>query len=240
MILNKLLNLLKYNRKDLRSLPYSIYFNFHYLPFKQAIRLPILLYKPRFKDLKGNVNICKQGGVKYGMVRLGFPSVSIYPDAGILIENHGGTIIFSGSCFIGNNSAISIGKSGTVIFGDRFSASTTLKLVSYDKITFGSRVCIGWDVLVMDTDFHKLTKQSGDYSRGHAPVEIGSDNWFGNGCRIMKRAKTPDYCVISAGTMIADVLDVPKYSVVGNRRETVVKATGVWRNVDDDVIEYNQ
>ena len=240
MILNKLLNLFKYNRKDLRSLPYSLYFNFHYLPFKQAIKLPILLYKPHFKELKGCVNICSQREIKYGMIRLGFPSVSIYPNTGIMIENHGGTILFKGTCFIGNNSAVSIGKNGTVVLGDRFGASTTLRLISYDRIVFGDKVRIGWDVLVMDTDFHKLTKLSGGYSRGHAPIEIGSNNWFGNGCRIMKRAKTPNHCVISAGTMIAEALDIPEYSVIGNRKETVIKASGMWRNVDDDTIEYNQ
>lgn len=28
----------------LRSILYSLYFNFHYLPLKQAIKLPIILY----------------------------------------------------------------------------------------------------------------------------------------------------------------------------------------------------
>lgn len=45
----------------LRSVLSSIYFNFHYLPFRQAMRLPILLYKPKLLKMKGNVKI---GGVK--------------------------------------------------------------------------------------------------------------------------------------------------------------------------------
>lgn len=56
-ILTKLWN----NRRILRSILPTIYFNFHYLPFSQAIRLPILLYKPRLLKMKGNVKI---GGVK--------------------------------------------------------------------------------------------------------------------------------------------------------------------------------
>ena len=70
------------NRRVLRSILYSIYFNFHYLPFKQAIRLPILFYKPKFKDLKGSVKIV--GELKFGMIRLGFPIVSLYPNSGIV------------------------------------------------------------------------------------------------------------------------------------------------------------
>ncbi|MCM1313292.1 MAG: hypothetical protein NC252_10400 [Roseburia sp.] len=172
------------------------------------------------------------------MVRLGFPTVSIYPNSGIMIENHGGAIVFKGSCRIGNGSYISIGKKGCVEFGDRFSASTSLRLISYDNICFEDRVRLGWDIMVMDTDFHKLTKLSGGYSRGHAPVHIGSDNWFGNGCRIMKRTQTPNHCVVASGTTLSGKVSVPEYSVIGYNSEVVVKATGVWRNIDDDMIDY--
>lgn len=225
------------NRRILRSIFSTIYFNFHYLPFSQAIKLPILLYKPKLLKVKGNVKI-GEGKIKFGMVRLGFPTVSLYPNTGLVYENHGGTIVFNGLCSIGNNSAISIGTKAIVEFGDRFAASTTLRLTSYNHITFGDKVRFGWDTLVMDTDFHKLTKLSGGYSHGHAPVIIGSNNWFGNGCRIMKRTSTPDYCVVQGGTILSGPVVAPAYSVVGNDNHVVVKATGVWRNVDDDVIEY--
>lgn len=225
------------NRRILRSIFSTIYFNFHYLPFSQAIKLPILLYKPKLLKVKGNIKIekCK---IKFGMIRLGFPTVSLYPNTGIVYENHGGTIVFNGLCSIGNNSAISIGTKAIVEFGDRFAASTTLRLTSYNHITFGDKVRFGWDTLVMDTDFHKLTKLSGGYSHGHAPVIIGSNNWFGNGCKIMKRTSTPDYCVVQGGTILSGPVSAPSYSVIGNDSHVVVKATGIWRNVDDDVIEY--
>ncbi len=32
----------------LRNILQTLYINFHYLPFKQAIKLPILVYKPKF------------------------------------------------------------------------------------------------------------------------------------------------------------------------------------------------
>lgn len=202
------------HKYDFRNIFQSLYFNLHYLPFKQAIKLPILLYKPRFLKLQGSVKI--EGNVKYGIIRLGFPTVSLYPNTGVTIENHGGAIIFNGRCSIGNNSYISIGSKGQVEFGDNFTATTTFRLTSYDRIIFGECVSFGWDTLVMDTDFHKLTKLSGGYSKGYAPISIGLNNWFGNGCKIMKRTQTPDYCVISAGTILSGKVDAPEYSVIGN------------------------
>ena len=172
------------------------------------------------------------------MIRLGFYSVSIYPNSGIMYENHGGTITFHGRCSIGNNAFISIGSKAKVDIGDKVGSSSSLKLVSYDNVTIGERVRFGWNCLLMDTDFHKLTKTKGGYSKGHAPIVIGSNNWFGNGCRIMKRTSTPDYCIVQGGTTLSDPVEAPPYSVVGTDAKLVVKATGLWCNVDDDVIEY--
>ena len=224
------------HRRDLRNLISSIYFNFHYLPFKDAVKLPILLYKPKLLSMKGKVKI--EGSVRYGMIRMGFPTVSLYPNSGITYENLGGTIVFKGMCLIGNNSAMSIGPKGNVCFGQDFVSTTTLRLTSYDSIKFGDRCLLGWDCILLDTDFHKLTKLSGGYSNGHFPISIGADNWFGNGCRIMKRTVTPNHCVISAGTTLAGIVDVPEYSVISGVQEIKAKAYGVWWNIQDDSIEY--
>lgn len=172
------------------------------------------------------------------MIRLGFPTVSLYPNTGVMFENHGGTIIFKGQCRIGNNSYLSIGPKAVVEFGDRFSATTTLRLASYYNIVIGDNTTFGWETLIMDTDFHKLTKLTGGYSKGYAPICIGANNWFGNGCRIMKRTHTPDYCIVQGGTIISNTIDVPTYSVIGNDSNIVVKTTGVWMNIDDDRIDY--
>ena len=94
-----------------RSLLYSIYFNFRFLPFKQAVHLPILFYKPCFNELKGKFIIdCEK--VKMGMIQLGALQCSLYPNSGIVFENHGGIVVFKGICVIGNASAISVGENG--------------------------------------------------------------------------------------------------------------------------------
>lgn len=57
---NKIKNLIK-------AVPYifqTVYFNFHHLPFKQAIFLPIILYKPQLVSIKGKI-IIDGGGVSW-------------------------------------------------------------------------------------------------------------------------------------------------------------------------------
>ena len=95
----------------LRYITQSIFFNFHYLPFKQAIRLPILLYKPHLHELKGEF-ILECDNIRPGIVKLGFPRSYIYPNSGIVFENGGGKIVVRGNVDVGNGSAISIGVKG--------------------------------------------------------------------------------------------------------------------------------
>lgn len=223
--------------RDLRSFHKSLYFNFHYLPFRQAIHVPILLYKPKFLSLKGSIKLV--GGGKYGMIKLGYPTVSIYPNSGITIENKGGTIIFNGKCNIGNNSYISIGKKGFCEIGTRVEATATFRLICYHNIYIGNKCSFGWDCMILDTDFHRMKKLNGGYSKGYAPIYIGDSNWFGNGCLILKRTKTPNHCVISARSVLSSNIEAPEYSLIEQKRETIVKTTGLWRDIEDSAIIYD-
>ena len=58
--------------------------------------------------VKINVPDCK---IHTGMIRLGGYGVNLYPNNGIYINNRG-VITFNGSCVIGNNSFISVAKTG--------------------------------------------------------------------------------------------------------------------------------
>lgn len=174
------------------------------------------------------------------MIRLGYPYVSIFPNNGIIIDNHGGSILFKGKCLIGNNSAISVGPKATLEFGANTYFSTTSRIVCYHRIRFGDNTTFGWDSLIMDTDLHKMTKINGGYSKGFAPIIIGADNWFGSGCRVMKRTRTPNKVVVTASTVLNKKIDCPECCVIGPELGIDVKVSGIWRNISDDKIDYTQ
>lgn len=223
------------NKWVLRNIFQTIYFNLHYLPFKQAIRLPIWLYKPHIKNAKGSIII--SGPIRSGMIRLGINNVGIYPNNGIHINNQG-TIEFKGTAIIGNDCYLHVDKTGRVTFGNNFRATTTFRLVSYNNITFGDNVRFGWDCIVMDTDFHILTRLDGTQTKGYGEIHIGSNNWFGNGCRIMKNSTTPDYCTVAAGTWLSKPALVPEHSVIGNQRNIEILASDRFLDPDNCDINY--
>lgn len=232
-ILKKLWN----NRSILRSLFYSIYFNFHYLPYKQAIKLPILLYKPHLRALKGKILI-DSNHVRMGMIRLGFRTCGIYPNSGITWENIGGSITFKGVCIIGNDSYLSFGSKASVIFGDDFRNTAGLKLVSARGISFGKGTRLGWGVLVMDTNFHPLYDMKRNvYKKASGPIEIGDYNWFGTQCKIMHSVRTPERCIFGMNTIVTRSCEMKSYCVMGGSPVKVL-TENVMRDYDNDQEEY--
>ena len=150
------------------------------------------------------------------MIKLGKHIVSIYPNSGIIWENHGGSIEFKGNCKIGNNSSLSFGNKTKVIFGDDFLASTTLKLVSYKGITFGQSTRLGWDCLIMDTNFHPLYDMTKErFKKASGQIEIGDFNWFGTQCKIMHSVKTPERCIFGMNSIITRGCEMKSYCVMG-------------------------
>ena len=227
----------------LRSLPSTLYFNFHYLPFKQAVKLPIVLYKPNLVKCEGTIKIDSEN-IKYGMIILGFRNCSIYPNEGITYENNGGTIIFKGECSIGKYSFVSINKKAIVIFGDKFSSNAGLKLASHYKMSFGERVRLGFECTVFDTDFHQISYAPNSDMRdtarpkAYGPISIGKYTWIGAKSTILKNTDVPAYCVVSTCSLLRKKYDIPEYSLLAGVPASY-KKTGIWRNVDvDDEIKY--
>ena len=183
------------------AIPRSIYFNFYYLPFKQAIKFPVLIKKGHFYKMKGKVII--DAPVKFGMIRLGFFGGHMYPNNGIHWTQWGGKIIFKGRCMISNNSFIVQGKDSTIIFGDNFCASTSLKLISFKHIEFGKYVRIGWNCIFTDTNFHPIYDiKKEKFKKAYGPIKIGDNNWFGMECRIMHSVATPERCIFGLGSLL--------------------------------------
>ena len=203
--------------QELRYIIPTLYFNFHYLPFRQAVHLPILLYKPHLLKCKGKVLIKPDDGrIRHGMIQLGFRIVSLYANNGITWENQGGTIIFRGSCVIGNDSYVSFGKKTTVDVGHSFAARAGFKLASYVGVTFNRYSRFGWGCLCMDTNFHPIYNlETKEYIPISGPIVIGTYNWFGSECKVMHSVTTPERCIFGMGTTVTRGCVKKSYCVMG-------------------------
>lgn len=199
-------------KKHFWYLPQTLYFNFRYLPFKQAIHLPIMLYKPHFIRLNGSVSI-DTPHVKLGMIDLGKLVNTCNPNSGIILDLDG-NLIFKGSAIFANNSAIMIQDGGTITLGDNFDCAGQLKCAR--SIEFGEYCVVAYGSMVMDSDWHALTDiVSGKLVKKTIPVKIGNYNFISFNCLVTKGTITPDYCTFTYNSHLCKKYDVEPYSLLG-------------------------
>lgn len=104
-----------------RSLPKSLYINFKYLNFYEALKIPILVsHRVKLKSLKGKLQL-KNKNLSIGTIKIGFGDVLIFDQnrSRIILEVNG-TINFHGTGNIGHGSKLSVSELATVSFGNNF------------------------------------------------------------------------------------------------------------------------
>ena len=208
----------------------SIYFNFRYLPIKQAIRLPILLYNPTFVKLGGQISI--NGNIRFGMIHLGYKSIEVFNGSGVRLLLKG-RIIFNGKCRIGHNSIISVG--GECVFGDNFSSTTGLKVICESRIEFGEDVLCGWDVTCIDSSFHHIKYRDTDTYASEVTKEIsvGRNVWIAANCTLMPSTIVNDYNVVAANTVLyRDYSAFGTHKLIGGNPVRILKEN-VWLDRTD-------
>ena len=218
------------------SLIKTLIFNFKYLPFHQAIKLPIMLFNVKFKKLGGNVQI-DADNISFGMIKLGQKINTLYENSySQFIWENKGLVIFKGKCNVGHNSSLAIGKNGTLVFGDNFVAGTVLRIACYKKIIFGNNCRIAWETLIIDTDFHAtISVETGVRSITCKEIIIGHNNWIGIRTMVLKGTKTPDYCIAGAGSLLnKNYTNLHNYSLIAGNPAKLVK-TGIYRDLNSNI-----
>lgn len=212
----------------------SFWFNLHYFPLKQAIKVPIFIYNPIYVSKLGKVKI--EGSISRGMIRLGRYTCPMY-NKGIKWENKG-TIIFKGNCSIGNESFISVGKNGILTIGKDFANTGKLNIICIKNITIDDYNRFGWETLIMDTSFHPLfDKEKEIFLPAIRPVHIGAHNWLGLQCVVMPGADTPDYCIFGLRSIITRNASIESYCAHAGNPLKVIRRN-VERILGKDQIEY--
>lgn len=213
----------------IRGLPKTLYFNFRFLPLRQAIRVPLIV-SPRVAlyDARGRVTI--RGPVRPGMILIGIGEVAAFDfRRSRAVWQVAGHVVFEGPARVGNGFKLSVAESGTVTFGSGFTGIPESQIICRDSITFGHGVGIGWDVLITDTDFHVLLPANGDPGPPDAPVVIGDRSWIGVRTTIMKGVQIPNDTIVAAGSMVARSVEEPNTVVAGNPAKTVRTGVQGWR-----------
>lgn len=179
----------------------TIAFNVRYFGLKSIFRLPAIVAKNvKFQNLKGNIYL--DNPTKFAQIRLGFPMVSIFdcPHERTLWNNCG-NIYVRGRLTLG--SGFRLGNSGDLLLGDTVAITANSTIVCRKKVTISDDCLISWDVLVMDTDFHKIFDSCSNQINNDEEIVINKHCWIGCRSLILKGSVIPDNSIIAAGSIVA-------------------------------------
>lgn len=221
---NKISRLFEY----VYSIPKSFYFCFRMLPFRQALRLPVLVrYNTKLSSLKGHIKLdsCRLGGGRIGFGNVGvfdkkYQRTVLYLDGNIRVY---------GDFFIGYGSRIQVGKNGYLEFGKNFHITACSTILAFKKIKFGCDVLISWDVLIMDTDFHNIYDR--DTLKSYScekEIMIGNHVWIGCRSVLLKGCQISDDSIIAANTVVTKSFEEDSVIIAGTPAN-IMKRNVSWK-----------
>ncbi len=220
----------------------TLYFNYHYLPWSQAKKLPIYLHKPRFYREWGGQNLLLGGlhgevliessNIYTGMIRLGFIQGTSHADVGFIWANYG-KVIFGGRCLLAQNCSIRNGG-GILRFGENFSAGANTKFICYKSINIGAYTSSSWDVTYCDFDFHSMKDVISDKKRTpYGEIKIGAHNWICQNVIVLKNTTTPNYITIAAGTIVSKKFQCEEKSIICGSPAKVIQEGKRYMEITD-------
>ena len=205
----------------------TIIFNLKYFPLKHAILLPVYISKKTYlKKVSGNIYI--HNDIKPGMIKIGFGHVGIFDEKkSRTIWQVKGEVIFKGSANIGHGSAICVYKNGQILFGNNFVITSSSSLVCEKKIVFGNNCMLSWDILLMDSDLHKILTTDNKILNHPKRITIGNNVWIGCRCLILKGTEIPNGAVIGANSVLSKKYTSSDFIIAGNPAKEI-KKIGRW------------
>lgn len=199
--MNKLKLLIKLRLWEI-SIIKTLYFNFHYLPFKQAILFPCFVYRRTYlKEMEGGVSFC--GKVRPGLFKLGLKGPETLDSKyDRTIWACRGSVLIQGKAYLKSGCKISVDNNGILTLGDNFIVNGNSKLICQKSISFGSDCLLSWDITIMDTDLHFILDENGRVINEPLPIVIGEKVWIGFGSSILKGVSIANNTIIAANSTI--------------------------------------
>lgn len=177
-----------------------------------------LLCAPNTK-IHGLANITATGLTQIGMHHIGF----MHADDATYIRVRG-SLHLKGNNHIGRGSRIDIGPAARCTLTDAFLNARCLVVVE-TELTVGAGSQIGWDVMLIDGNFHSI-----DYPgrKPRAPgITVGRQVWIGARATLLSGATVADGCVVAAGAVVVGRFEEPRTLIAGNPAR-VVRRDVTW------------
>lgn len=200
------------------SVPKSFIFCARALPFKQAVKLPILIsWKTKVLGVQKGVIEFEQPIQRF-MVKFGFGgSVGVPANkSSIFIER--GKLIFGRHVTFTEGAVLRC--AGKMRFGNNFFSNKNCLFWANSEICFGDDVLLGWNVVVRDSDGHMII-HDGIPSEVSKPIIIGNHSWICSESHLLKGAGLGMDCVLGYRSTLTKTMKGDNILAVGTPAKVV-------------------
>lgn len=206
---------------------YSLFFCLRYLPFKQAIIIPVLIHPcVRVKIKRGGVVL--SGHIRRSMVSIGFECakgrsncksllcVNPKNDSKLYLNN--GVIIAKGTRIIVDN--------GLMEIGNNFFCNGDCSFYCNTSISIGNNNMYGWDIHFNTTDGHPFYIDGKQVSMSDE-IRIGDHVWIGSNTKISKGTDLASECVVAQCSLVNGRFH-EEHCLIGGIPAKVIKENVYW------------
>jgi acetyltransferase-like isoleucine patch superfamily enzyme len=145
----------------------------------------------------------------------------INPFSTLFLMRKNSKLIVTGQFSFLYGTSLYINEGATLELGSGY-CNINSSISCFDHISIGDGVFISEQVLIRDSDDHKIS----DESPVTLPIRIGNNVWIGVKATILKGVTIGDGAVIAAGSVVNK--DVPAYSLVGGVPAKVLRSNVNW------------
>lgn len=192
-----------------------------------ACKLPVFIGSNVYlKSIKGTIGLPQK--IYAGIIKIGYGDIGIFDKQNSrTIWEVKGSVNFNGKADIGHGSKISVGQNASLSFGRNFSITAESSIICFRKISFGNDCLMSWNILMMDTDFHKIYSQEEKLLNADREIIVGNHVWIGANSTIMKGSEIKDNCVIAANSLVSGKL-AEQASIYGGQPAKIMKEKIQW------------
>lgn len=212
------------------SLPKSIYFCFRYLPFNQAIRIPILIaYDTHIVQMRGGVSINAEK-ISPAMIHIGLFDGSF--DCGRNIRTtlqlqKSSKLIFNGRAAIARGAVIN--NAGVIEFGNNFSSNFGLFISCSKRIAFGNSCLLGWNNHFLDNNGHVISDSIGNITSAPEEINIGNNVWITSETHFLSGSAVGDGCVIGYKSFVLKDFSHIEQCLIAGSPSKVLRENIIWK-----------
>lgn len=184
------------------SLIKTLWINFKCLPFKKAIKIPIVLGKGTIlRNTSGKIEF--KCPVRPGLVTIGVQYIFNDTKTNKSIITNRGVIEIGGKVMLQTGVKLLVEPNALLKFGGDNHLGVNSSIIVQREIIIGKTVHMAWNVQIMDTNFHYVKNiLTGSVLPKTKEVFIDNNIWIGNNVFIHKGAYIPFGSIVASNSFI--------------------------------------